>query len=354
LEAISADLVKKDVFVVSHTGTLELPFGRKLSVYTAADYLKTQPEALRIYSKNRWDTGVKLATHIWMGDYQANARGEGISAYAKTGSSLRSEKDGEFLGIERLGVLRADVDNLGAVFSSGLPNDKISISRIAALSRQLSYFFKFQLNEILKAGDYQAQIIYSGGDDLFIIGNWSDVLYAAIDIRNALDSFTGNGSLTISAGIGMYDSHYPIARMAAETGELEAAAKSFRKRGNTDGMPDKDAVALWSCETVFSWDEFKGNIQDKLSEIQRVFDKNEKGKSFIYRLIALLRNTQDPVSVPRLAYLLARSFEGDKEHGAQTSRMFFEWATDTRERRFLAAALEWYVYSIRERPEERG
>ncbi|OUO91766.1 type III-A CRISPR-associated protein Cas10/Csm1 [Gordonibacter sp. An230] len=334
LGTISPKLVRKSVFVVSSEGELELPFGCWLSVFSRDEYRAERPDAIRIYTKE-WDTGDALATHIWMGDYTADQHGRGIGDYAESGISLEEGK-----GIERLGVLRADVDNLGMIFSSGLPDDKISISRTTALSRSLSYFFKQRINGILDEGGYRAQIIYSGGDDLFLIGNWSDVIYAALDIRKALDDFTGNGVLTISAGLGMYDPRYPLARMASEVGELEDAAK---------GHDGKNALAIWDKGNVFSWDEFEGGVCGKLGEIKSAFECNDKGKSFIYRLLDLLRDLDNPISVPRLAYLLARSFEDDKERGAEISKRFFEWALDEGERRCLVTALEWYVYSIRER-----
>jgi CRISPR-associated protein Csm1 len=363
LGSISPDLINKDVFVVatnevvSGDKPLPLPFGACLSIYSVKEYLGAHIEARRVYTKNRWDIGVDLATHIWMGDYTADTprdkdgEFQGIGAYANDGITLDADADGKKLGIERLGVLRADVDNLGTVFSSGLPESKVSISRTSTLSRDLSYFFKYRINKVLEKGPYKAQIIYSGGDDLFVIGNWSDIIQAAVDIRKALDEFTGNGVLTISAGIGMYDSRYPIARMAAEVGELEDAAKLYRGSvAQHGGTPAKNAVALWSNDTIFGWDDFINNILgEKLTFVKQVFYENEKGKSFIYKMIALLRQHEDRISVPRLAYLLARSFEDKGTAGEQASRTLFEWANDSQEQRFLIAALELYVYGIRER-----
>ena len=349
LGAVSRDLVNKDVFVVtavtqpddavSEAAGLALPFGYELVMYTRDAYLAKRPQAHRVYTKNAWDMGENLATHIWMGDYTADTHGVGISAYAVRGSSLDDD-----LGIQRLGVLRADVDNLGTVFVSGLPAEKVSISRTSTLSRALSYFFKHQINEILQQGKYQVQVIYSGGDDLFLIGNWNDVIRAAVDIRQALNEYTGNGSLTISAGIGMFDAKYPIARMAAETGELEDAAKAYEdKTANTT----KDAVALWSEHTVFSWDDFIHAVIPRMEKACEIFENNEKGKAFVYKLVELLRGFNEAVSAPRLAYLLARSFE-DRPDSAQISIKFYNWALSKKERRILIAALEWYVYSIRE------
>lgn len=348
LGKISKSLVEKDVFAIKEgVGGLVLPYGKSLHMYSKNDYLAKKPKCVRIYTKG-WDSGIGLSTHIWMGDYTADVitNDERFSSYATSGATLStSERTGEKLGVKRLGVLRADVDNLGLTFVNGLPDDKVSISRTATLSRSLSYFFKHEINVILRKGDYQVQIIYSGGDDLFIIGNWSDIIKAAIDIHDEFAAFVGNGTLTISAGVGMFDEKYPIARMAAETGELENEAKLHI---SSETGSAKNAIALWTKQTVYSWDEFIDCIVPRTSEIQRIFDHNEKGRAFIYRLLELLRRTDETISVPRLAYLLARSFE-DAPDGDEISKEIYGWALDRHERKYLETAVEWYIYSTRER-----
>lgn len=357
LGRISRSLVDKDVFAIESEGaheggrvpvdSLALPFGYRLRMYTHEWYAAHRPDAHRTYAKN----GVVLpgvnATNIWMGDYAAEVGAEGIAAYAGRSATLNTEETG--LGLRRLGVLRADVDDLGATFVSGIPDERMSISRTSTLSRALSYFFKYKINEVLRAGDYQVQIIYSGGDDLFVIGNWSDVISAAVDIRKALDTYTGNGVLTISGGIGMYGATYPIARMAKETGELEDAAKDHPQGRK---VKTKNAIALWSADTVFGWDEFIDVVVPRVQEVREMFEGNQKGSSFIYRLIALLRSFDSVASAPRLAYLLARSFEDDGSRGSESSRRLYGWAQDPHERRCLIAAMEWYVCSVREGSEQ--
>lgn len=355
LGRISSQLIAKDVFVVSkviddnaeHKFALPLPFGYSLCMYSKNEYIKKQPTVRRVYTKNSWNTGIDYATHIWMGDYTAPYNKElGIADYANNGATFSNgDSTNEELGIKRLGVLRADVDNLGATFVNGLPDEKVSLSRTSTLSRALSYFFKYQINEVLKRGDYRVQIIYSGGDDLFIIGNWSDIMHAATDIHAALDEFTGNGTLTISAGIGMFDAKYPIASMAEETGALEDAAKLYVQ---PDNGKTKNAIALWSQESVFGWEEFIQEVVPLEAKIHTFFDANEKGKAFIYSLVALLRDIRNPISLPRLAYLLARSFE-DYADGKDNSRELFDLAMDKTKCRYLLVALEWYVYSVREK-----
>lgn len=348
LGAISKSLVSKDVFVVERVGDkcakrdyyLDLPFGCQLRMCTYEEYHARQHEAYRAYVKGDLNTSDNLATHIWMGDYTAETpEGVGLSAYAKQSATLLSNR-----GIQRLGVLRADVDDLGATFVAGLPDDKVSLVRTSTLSRSLSYFFKSEINRILEKRSYQAQIIYSGGDDLFIVGNWSDVLYAAIDIRTALQEYVGNGSLTISAGIGMFGDTYPIARMATETGVLEDQAKSYRAAGASKA---KDAIALWSGENIYCWNEFVEGVVPLLSELDGTLQDGEKGNAFVYRLIDLLRSYDVVASAPRLAYLLARSFDDDKERGGEISRRLYALAQNQEDRKRLVTALEWHVYSVR-------
>lgn len=360
LGRVSSGLVKKDVFVVEKcsekdstekaTGLI-LPFGCQMVLYRRDEYLAKKPASVRVYTKNQWDMGIGLATHIWMGDYTSDSDDENrFDTYSSCGVMLEAGK-----GIKRLGVLRADVDNLGTVFVSGISPERASISRTATLSRSMSYFFKLRINELLEGKGYRAQVIYSGGDDLFIIGNWSDVIYAAIDIRAALMEFTGNGCITISAGIGMFASKYPVARMAAETGDLEDAAKMYAAGGSE---VTKNAVALWSERSVFGWDEFVGKVVPRFKMVADLFSfsggdgeresgEAERGKALIYKIVGLLRSFDDAVSPPRLAYLLARSFESSDNGVA--CRQLYDWAMDADERRRLAVALEWYVYGVRER-----
>lgn len=54
-------------------------------------------------------------------------------------------------GIHRLGVFRADVDNLGKLFAEGLGNDA-TLSRIASLSFSISLFFEGWVGKLAEHG----------------------------------------------------------------------------------------------------------------------------------------------------------------------------------------------------------
>ena len=77
-------------------------------------------------------------------------------------------------GVKWLGVLRMDVDNLGGVFRDGL-GESATISRMSTLSESLRLFFEGYLPQ--RCRDYNAsrtpeilELIYAGGDDLFLVG----------------------------------------------------------------------------------------------------------------------------------------------------------------------------------------
>jgi CRISPR-associated protein Csm1 len=148
----------------------------------------------------------------------------------------------------------------------------------------------------------------------------------------------------------MFDTTYPIARMAAETGELEDSAKTYRAK---DTGATKNAVCLWTEDVVFGWNEFAELVEPRMRTLRSMFEGNEKGKALIYRIIALLRTYEMGVSAPRLAYLLARSFEDDHKRGGGICRQLYAWAQDPAERRTLVAALEWYACSTRETRSEQ-
>ena len=161
-------------------------------------------------------------------------------------------------GIERLGVLRMDVDNLGEIFIRGLrfsgvtgaENEMGSLSRVATLSRQLNLFFAGHLNELLIEFE-RVQTIYAGGDDLFLIGSWDELPKVADTIRQRFHDYcTGSPHFTLSGGIAVIRGKYPISRAAELAGKEEAVAKSLKR--NTGRKKD----ALSFLGTVVGWEEF--------------------------------------------------------------------------------------------------
>ncbi len=354
---ISPKITKADTyFVVSEKLTkdfpfasLALPFNQVLEIKTKEEIL--EGEYIRVYSKNQPSMGYKFATNLWVGDYTKRSK---VSNNIKDFSEFAKESR----GLERIGVLRADVDNLGQAFVRGFSKEKNqeTLSRTSSLSRQLSIFFKYYINEILGEKDRNALIIYSGGDDMFIVGSWNDCIELAKDIRLGFKKFTQN-TLTISAGIGIYSHTYPIARIAKEVGELENAAKTkdenkdkvtlFRKAkiGHKREVLEEDWVLKWEQLPSLENRESQEGIEGKLNELRRVFDRDQQsGKAFLYKVLDLLRNSSDKINIARYAYLLKRAQERNRNLNVQK---FYKYINDERERKELEIAITLYSYETR-------
>lgn len=136
-------------------------------------------------------------------------------------------------------------------------------------------------------------IVYAGGDDVFLVGAWNAVLEAAQRIQSNFTAFSC-GALTLSAGIGIFDDHYPIRLSAEETAALEEAAKH---------LPGKNAVALFTPERkavrdaksnllvqpeqghIYAWDVFRTKVlTEKVGCLQSFFGKDdaEHGNTMLY------------------------------------------------------------------------
>lgn len=184
-------------------------------------------------------------------------------------------------GISRMGVLRMDVDNLGEIFIKGLSfgngKDKNmgSLSRVATLSRQLHLFFAGYLHRILD--DFkQCQIIYSGGDDVFIIGSWHQLPVLAQTIRTEFQNYCANNpAFTLSGGIALVGGKYPISRAAELAGEAEESAKKLQR-----GTKQKDALSF--LETAIGWESFADAV--KLCNTLQVITKKTQSQAIIERL----------------------------------------------------------------------
>ena len=215
-----------------------------------------------------------------------------------------------------------------------------TFSRTAAFSRSMSVFFKLYINQFAK--DKHLSIIYSGGDDVFVLGSWDDVLIFGMELRKNFIRWT-DGKLTLSAGIGLFADKTPVNIMARLTGELEDAAKSN----------GKDSICLFDSQNTFKFDVFIDDIwQDKLGLIRTFFhSQTERGKVFLYKLLQLIqeRDENDRISFARLAYYLARmENEATDKVAFQTFKLSLKEAFEDKEEiKKYEIALRLYLYETR-------
>lgn len=400
LYKLGQDILTQDlVFVISEEkidGGIKI-FGKDKDLYMYAvnieDIDMFKGKILRIYSKNNLLEN-DLAVRLYLADYSAKNENDEVMTFDDLAkSSCKTDK-----GIKRLGVLRLDVDDLGIAFSSGFVSDKdkiednlryATLSRYADLSKDISMFFKVAINKICagdltgcvdfeekafnifgiaKAKKRKVNIIYAGGDDLFLVGAWDEVLEVAIDINRAFKQFT-NGKLTLSAGMAMFSPTYPISKMAEIAGLLVQMSKNRK---------DKNSIALFGMETnlkangqleckhIYTWADFEMKVcKEKMNYLLArlsfdgdKFNKLSVGKSLIYRLMDLIQLAdEDKLNIARFAYVLAR-MQPKQDKDEQKRKVYedfvskmYQWINNNEDKKQLTTALNLLVYYLRDKKE---
>jgi CRISPR-associated protein Csm1 len=181
------------------------------------------------------------------------------------------------VGIRRVGVLRMDVDSLGDLFRAGFQSSdgtsRASLTRVANLSGALSLFFEGWVGELCRRQNERdirsipdprqagrrnkvqtVYAVYSGGDDLFIVGSWDILPKLAQTIRDDFRRFAGdNASVHISAGITLHSGKYPL-YLAAE--EAESALEKAKAVDGKDSINFLGQSVRWrKWPTVLSHQE---------------------------------------------------------------------------------------------------
>lgn len=400
LYKLGQDILTQDlVFVISEEkidGGIKI-FGKDKDLYMYAvnieDIDMFKGKILRIYSKNNLLEN-DLAIRLYLADYSAKNENDEVMTFDDLAkSSCKIDK-----GIKRLGVLRLDIDDLGIAFSSGFVSDKdkiednlryATLSRYADLSKDISMFFKVAINKICagdligcvdfeekafnifgiaKAPKRKVNIIYAGGDDLFLVGAWDEVLEVAIDINRAFKQFT-NGKLTLSAGMAMFSPTYPISKMAEIAGLLVQMSKNRK---------DKNSIALFGMETnlkangqleckhIYTWADFEMKVcKEKMNYLLArlsfdgdKFNKLSVGKSLIYRLMDLIQLAdEDKLNIARFAYVLAR-MQPKQDKDEQKRKVYedfvskmYQWINNNEDKKQLATSLNLLVYYLRDKKE---
>lgn len=225
---------------------------------------------------------------------------------------------------DRLGVLRMDVDGLGTILSSKMETSeyRLNLSRYSAISRSLDWFFKGYLNTIQSKPAYREHtiIIYSGGDDLFIVGRWKEVLDFAKEIRTELNRWVcNNPAITISGGIAIVPGKFPIMQAAKMAAQAEDDAKDHKVA--KDALP-KNAFSL--LDMPLHWDKEFSLVEDLKTDVLRLLQQGKITNSFLTKVSAhaYARQLQSKKKLPQrwrwvMAYDFSRFIERVKEPEAK-------------------------------------
>ncbi len=247
------------------------------------------------------------------------------------------DREGEF---KRLAVLRMDVDNLGYLFAQGLKDVQLTFAHYACLSRNLDIFFKGYLNTLRESDEEVAEgsyIIYSGGDDLFIVGQWDLLITMADRIQQGFAKWCcDNPHIGLSGGITLVGPRFPISRAATLADEQEKKAKRFKTKLDADCKPtlEKNAIAIFGY--ALNWkvefplvrdlkDKIKSHLADE-NQIQQSFISKIKGHHGQY----LQQKADNEAESWRwnLAWNFARMIEREGRNGERAKEFLKRMASD--------------------------
>lgn len=252
-------------------------------------------------------------------DFEELARGE----------IEESSDDEKFtMGDVRLGYLKMDVDNLGRIFAEinrlererGSESRKLALSRYRAFSRRIELFFGGYVVSLVTPtkGSSPGQKFYpvfSGGDDLFIIGRWDDIVVLASEIRDKFAEYTGYSErVTLSGGIAFFPYNFPMIRAShLVEEELERAKNWFYPEDlSNPSWLFKNKVGILG--EVLTWEEYKKmrelseDLAEKVKdgEVSRaIFKKIERSLRGLTPIIEeSLRGIVSPPRIWRFLYYL--------------------------------------------------
>jgi CRISPR-associated protein Csm1 len=204
-------------------------------------------------------------------------------------------------GIKAIMALKGDADNMGDFIQNNASGITSSFAKYNFFSRMIDYFFSVYATTLMEGKNIYT--VFAGGDDIFILGAWDEVIEFAKQLRRKFMEFANGSSLSISMGLVLTKPNKPINFIAH-------AAEENLKKAKEDG---KDAIAIFG-ECV-KWVDYE-KIADEFKNELEAFDKNTGlvNTAFIYKLLEfadMSKRVKDDVKQTiwksKLNYLFARN-----------------------------------------------
>ncbi len=181
----------------------------------------------------------------------------------------------------------------------------------------LDVFFSGWIESLTRNEFPHCYTVFSGGDDLFLVGPWDEILELAEQIRREFGRYTGNPELTLSAGVFLNKSRYPISRASiAADRELESS-----KTGN-----GKQKDAITTLGHTLKWRDWEfvreqwDYLQSSAEEMPLAFVCNLLRYAEMWHDYSHNDNVLGLRFQPLLAYNLARTGDSRK------MPILYEWA----------------------------
>ncbi len=178
-------------------------------------------------------------------------------------------KDGEKTVSSGLMALKADIDKLGDTFRDLYKEDFRKFNR---LSREVEFFFSDYITTLV-AKRKNVYTVFAGGDDLFLIGEYREIVAIAKEIREEFYRFSLEKT-TISMGLVMFKPSTPINFVSDMADKAEKRAKG-----------ERDSIDIFGVSMKF--EEFY-QIEKDFKEVTNFLEKEDDDKTALYyRLIEL-------------------------------------------------------------------
>jgi CRISPR-associated protein Csm1 len=204
-------------------------------------------------------------------------------------------------------ALKADVDRLGKTFREFYMS---SFKKFSRLSRELNFFFSNYVPYFIeKEKKYKDKVyvIFSGGDDLFIIGEYKIIIELAKDLRDRFYKFSLEKA-TLSIGLSMFKHSTPINYISEMADEAEKRAKEVKENSE-----DRNGIDIFEISMKF----------DTFTKIEKEWDiiykelkkKNLYSTSFMYKLLKLcdmrenLNDIKNAMWRSKLSYIKKRNLD---------------------------------------------
>ena len=260
-------------------------------------------------------------------------------------------------GVNWLGALRMDVDNLGTIFRDGL-GQNTTISRMTTLSESLRLFFEGYVPELCRSYNKKRkkeilELIYAGGDDLFLVGGWSALPEIAKKIRDEFRCFATGDHVTISGGIFIEHQKFPLYQFADRSGEAEHEAKALKRDNSCE---EKDAISF--LQMPMSWEDF-----NKVSEWHQKFvevvttQNNPLPRDILTRLSQIysdeeLKGTRWAWRSLYYFHRMQKRYKNQREFLRNLSRELNETKSSFELKKFIRVVTRWAALQTRQTKKE--
>jgi len=243
-------------------------------------------------------------------------------------------------GDELLGILKADVDGFGKLIAKHACG--ASLDTLQKISKDLDSFFSVTIQRTISENPEWQPIytVFSGGDDLLLVGPWNLMLDFAAAAESMFSSGLGRQyGLTLSAGVSFMPPRVPIRHGVRRAEEDLKAAKSGTKN---------------CCATlrgVWGWDAVR-RILGNGRQLVKWHDCGAPKKDLLRRLYRIATSAGPAAHL--WAWELGRNFPSPSAR-REENRLFREWGSrvlanwETRSKSETTAALLYALTATRMR-----